>query len=163
MASDANHHMVADQGDMMVYLWDLGPKEPKAPKRPDVPQGKEGNPEYDLAVIEFKEKLEGYEQALKEFRRAKDDHAAFRKTYGGPYEIRMWSCDAADALARDEHRYRISSRTRGYEKLKNRGLPEGLTPGHGHEENLRREQEGDAELLAARRRDPVFGTQEMRQ
>jgi len=60
-------------------------------------------------------------------------------------------------------RYYLASRTRGYGELPNGGLPPGLTPGHKHAENIRREQDGDADMLYARRKDPVFGEQELRQ
>lgn len=155
-----------------VVLWDLGPSKPVMPKRPDAPEGAPGTPKYDLAQIEFKEVLEGYDAALKAFRQAKIDHADFLKRYGGPYELEMWSCDAHDAIARGverdadgeivRHRYVISSKTRGHERLKNGGLPTGMKPGHGQSEIERRVAEGDAEFEAARRADPIFGTQEVR-
>ena len=151
-----------DNQTMMVVLWDLGPSKPEAPKRPVAPKGNAGDPEFDLALIEFKQEIEDYEAALKAYRQAKIDFAKFQERYGGPYEITQWSVDAADTLARDPNRYCISSRTRGYERAKNGGLPAGLKPGHGHAENLRRQQEGYADLEEARRRDPVFGTQEVR-
>src|SRR5262249_46602132 len=136
---------------MKVWLWDLGPEKPVAPKRPNVPKGKEGDPEYDLAVLEFKEQLEAYEDALKRYRNAKVEFADFQRIMGGPVEVLMWSCDAADALRNDARqiyheqdnptgtqkrpRWVISARTRGYDKLPNRGLPEGMKPGHGHQAN----------------------------
>jgi hypothetical protein len=82
----------------------------------------------------------------------------------------MWSVNAKDALDNDvaaikegrqsERRWFLSSRTRGYERLKNGGLPGNRKPGHGHEENLRREMEANADLLQLRRSDPVFGATE---
>lgn len=153
----------ADNASMKVWLWDLGPSKPEAPKRPKAPVGKEGDPEYDLAMVDFREALGDYETGLKAYKQAKLDYADFEKRFGGPYEILMWSCDASDALDRAPKRYHISARTRGHEKAKNGGLPAGVQPGHGHAENLRRMAEGDADLAAAMRRDPVFGEQEMRQ
>jgi hypothetical protein len=162
-----------------VILWDIGPSKPVAPKRPNVPKGKEGDPEFDLAKVEFAEALEDYQEALKAWKKAKTEYADWHKQNGGPIELVFWSCDAADALARDaanapavvgddgeetKHlRYFISARTRGYGNLPNRGLPQGKRPGHGQSELERRMREGDADLMAARRADPVFGNQETRQ
>ena len=155
---------------MKVWLWDMGPEKPQAPKRPKPPHGKEGDPEFDLAVIEFKEHLENYEEALRAYKRAKIEYAEFEKSKGGPVEMLMWSVDANDALRRDQKavdegrqakpRWCISARTRGYEKLPNLGLPEGMAPGHGHKSNIERQIASDAEFLAAMKADPVFG-QEM--
>lgn len=145
-----------------VMLWDIGPTKPVAPKRPVAPKGKEGDPEHDLAVIEFKQELEDYDAELKAFKSAKAEYADWQKRQGGAVELRMFSCDAYDALERSPKRYFISASTRGYEKLKNSGLPEGHQPGHGHEENIRRAQAGEAEFAAARASDPVFGNPELR-
>lgn len=162
-----------------VILWDIGPAKPVAPKRPTVPkvfkESKEGDPEYDLAKIDFAEQLEEYQDALKAWKRNKADHAEWHKANGGPVELTFWSCDAFDALDRDaknapvddegnkQLRYFISARTRGHSHLPNRGLPQGKKPGHGQSELERRMREGDADLMAARRADPVFGNQETRQ
>lgn len=145
-----------------VVLWDLGPKKPEMPERPAAPDGKPGDAKYDLAMVEFKETLEDYERALKAFRQAKLDFEDFARRYGGPFEIEMWSCDASDSLQRDPKRYCISSKTRGHERRKNRGLPIGVSPGHGQAEQERRANEGDSDLMAAMRADPVFGNQEAR-
>lgn len=145
-----------------VILWDIGPTKPTPPAKPALPKGKEGEPEHDLAVIEFKEALEEYAEALKAYGRAKVEYAKWQKDQGGAIELRFFSCDAQDALQRDPERYYISSSTRGYEKLKNNGLPAGYKPGKGQEENIRRAQEGEAEFAAARARDPVFGNPELR-
>jgi hypothetical protein len=157
-----NSNNATDNAAMKVWLWDLGPKKPEPPMRPKAPKGSEGEPEYDLAMLEFREAMEDYATALKAHKQAKVDYAEFEKRSGGPIELFMWSADANDALTRDPKRYVISSRTRGYEKLKNRGLPVGVTPGHGHAENMRREIEANADLAAAMRADPVFGEQETR-
>lgn len=145
-----------------VVLWDLGPGKPVMPKRPDVPEGKPGEPKYDLAMIEFKEVADDYARALAAFRQAKIDFEDWQKRYGGPYEIEQWSCDAQDTLQRAPGRYVISHKTRGHGHLKNHGLPPGVKPGHGQAEQERRAAEGDADLNAARRADPVFGNQEVR-
>ena len=146
----------ADNRAMMVWLWDLGPAKPVAPARPKAPTSKEGSPEHDLEMVEFREAIGEYELALKTYKAAKAELSDFEKRFGGPHEIPQYSVDAADTLARDPARYCISSRTRGYEKLKNRGLPTGVKPGHGQAEQERREQEGEADLVAARRSDPHF-------
>lgn len=166
MAIDANTHLIDDQRLQMVVLWDLGPPKPEAPKRPKFvapASTKEGDPEYDLAKIEFREIMEQYDADLRAYGRAKTEFADWNKRYGGPYEIfNMFSCDAEDALARDPKRYCISARTRGHERRPNQGLPEGLKPGRGHFENLKRIEAGESDLAAARRADPVFGQQELR-
>lgn len=162
MAQDANNHLVADQVQQFVYLWDLGPTQPKMPERPKAPAGKEGDPDFELKKLEFQEVLEAYQAALKTFRREKAEFEDWQQRNGGPIELRMFSVDAWDALQRDKRRYCISARTRGHERRPNQGLPEGLKPGHGHAAQLERERAGEADLEAARRRDPVFGQQEMR-
>lgn len=143
-----------------VILWDIGPKKPVAPARPKAPKGSPGEAEYDLAMIEFKEELEGYEAALKAYGRAKTEFASWQEQQGGAIERTFYSCDAHDAMARDPDRYFISASTRGHEKAANHGLPKGVQPGKGHAENLRRMREGDDEFARMRAADPVFG-QEM--
>lgn len=164
------NNLEGDNHAMRVCLWDCGPPKPQAPMRPKPPKGEEGQPEYDLAMIEFREQMVDYEAALKRYRAAKDEFADFEKRYGGPFEIWMWSIDATDALTNDKaavdggrqasRRWYISSRTPGWGHQKNGGLPNGMKPGHGQAENLRREQEGNAELAALKRADPVFGATE---
>lgn len=145
-----------------VILWDIGPSKPAAPDKPTLPKGKEGDPEFDVAMVEFREALEEYQLAYKAFIQAKIDYAKWQKDQGGAIELRMFSCDAHDALARDPDRYHISASTRGHEKLKNHGLPKDHKPGKGQEENVRRAQQGEAEFNAARAKDPVFGNPELR-
>ena len=163
---------MADRERSMVYLWDCGPANPKAPVRPSAPKGKEGDPDFDLAMVDFRKAILDYEDALKAYGVNKAEFAQFDRQWGGPYEIRMWSADAKDAFANDQRavdegrqpqkRFFISARTRGYEKLPNGGLPGNLKPGRGHFDNLEREAAGEAEGEAMRRADPVFGNQEMR-
>lgn len=162
MASDANTHMIADRGTQMVVLWDLGPQKPVAPKRPTAPKGKDGDPEFDLAKVEFQEELEAYQVALKAHQKAKTEYAGWLENVGGPIEQTKWSVDAADALARDPKRYCISASTRGHSNLPNRGLPEGVKPGKGHLEEQRRIAAGESDLEQLKKRDPVFGEQELR-
>lgn len=164
-----------------VILWDIGPEPPRPPAKPVAPKGKDGDPEFELAKVEFEEQIDVYRQALKAFKLAREDYADWHGRNGGAIEIDFWSCDAADALGRDgaalkakrqgRLRYYISSRTRGYRgdqghrnevTLQNRGLPEGTKPGRGQAELERRMREGDADMAAALRRDPVFGEQELR-
>jgi len=150
-----------------VYLWDCGPEKPVAPKRPDVPKGTDGDPEYEVAKVEFKDLLETYERQIREYARAKVEFEKWQSDYGGPIERRFWSCDAQDAMARDqravaesrqkEPRYYISTRTRGYERKHNLGLPKGVKPGHGQAAQEERERQGIADLERAARADPVFG------
>jgi hypothetical protein len=150
-----------------VILWDIGPEAPKPPKRPALPKGGEGTPEYDLAKVEFSRELQKYDGELAMFARRRDEFAKWERELGGPIEYEFWSVDAADALARDvaavregrqvRRRWFISSRTRGSEKLPNRGLPEGMAPGRGQSEIERRRIEENAELAAAMNADPVFG------
>jgi hypothetical protein len=177
MSTSGNTDLPPNSFDIQqVILWDIGPPKPVAPKRPAIPEilkkGKEGDAEYDLAKIEMAELLEDYATALKRWKQDKIDSADWHKRNDGPVELSFWSCDAADALARDatavaegrqsELRYYVSARTRGHGNRPNRGLPEGRKPGKGQAELERREREGDADLVAARRADPVFGQQEIR-
>ena len=155
---------------MMVVLWDLGPKKPDMPKKPAAMKKpsdhkgdwKEGDPDFDLAAIEFNETLEAYKAARAQYQRELKDFGDWHKRYGGPFEIAMYSCDAHDALERDPKRYCISARTRGRGDLKNFGLPEGVKPGPAQDENMRRIKAGEEDLRVALARDPVFGQQELR-
>lgn len=155
-----------------VVLWDCGPPKPEMPKRPKPPVGKDGEPEYDLAMIEFREALVDYEAGLRVYKERIAEHTAFHVRNGGPVEFVQWSCDAQDTLRHDgaavddgrqaERRYYISSRTRGHAKLRNGGLPNGVKPGHGQAEQDERARQGGLDFETLRRADPVFGNQEMR-
>lgn len=145
-----------------VILWDIGPQKPVAPAKPALPKGKEGDAEHDVAMVEFREALDDYQIAYKAFIQAKIEYAKWQKDQGGAIERFFFSCDAHDAIQRDPKRYHISASTRGHEKLKNHGLPEGHKPGRGHAENVRRAEEGEAEYAALKKADPVFGTPELR-
>jgi hypothetical protein len=146
-----------------VFLWDHGPKKPAPPARPVAPKGKEGDPEYDLLLIEYRQYLEDYDLELRRHKAAKAEFKEWQDKQGGALELMMFSCDANDALIRDPDRYTISSSTRGYEKAENHGLKPGHKPGRGHAENIQRMQDGEAELALAKRADPVFGSQELSQ
>lgn len=159
--------LIEANASMRVWLWDCGPEKPVQPQRPEPPTGKQGDPEFDLATIEFREALENYDEALRRWGQEKKDYAEFQKRMGGPVEFWQWSVDARDSFRHDAKavaegrqkkiRYYLSSRTKGYEKLKNRGLPIGMKPGHGHQANLERQIAGDKEFLAALKADPHFG------
>ncbi len=143
---DGRSRLVDDQPPLYFKIWDLGPKEPMPPKKPDLPKGKEGEPEHDLAMIEFRGALAVYEAELIAYGKAKKDFADWHQRYGGPYQIEWLSPDAREALANDRLRY--------VEKL-----PKGVKPGkYQHEQTERAEQaKRDLQTLAAR--DPVFGNQ----
>lgn len=163
--------LIEAHASMKVWLWDCGPEEPVLPDPPDPPSGKEGDPKYDLAKIQFKRQLKAYEAALEKYEADMIEFDRWQKNEGGPVERLFWSVDARDALRYDAKaveegrqkalRYHLSARTRGYEKLKNGGLPNGMRPGKGQQANLEREIAGHAEMAAALRADPVFG-QEVR-
>lgn len=165
-------NLIDAHADMKVWLWDCGPVEPDLPEPPEAPTGKEGDPKFDLAKLQFKRKLRAYEDDLILYEKRLAEFKEWHKHYGGPIELLMWSVDARDALANDAKavaeerqpalRYYISARTRGYDKLKNGGLPAGMKPGHGHQAQVERQVAGEKEFVAAMKADPVFG-QEVRQ
>lgn len=138
--------MNVPRNNLMVRIWDLGPKKPEAPKKPDVPKGKDGDPEFELAKIEFEGALVIYRADLIAYGRARIDYDNWQANMGGPAELEMWSVGAKDAKARDPDRY--------VDKL-----PRGVKPGPGHFKNLEREQERMSEQDEAARRDPQFGEQ----
>jgi hypothetical protein len=155
-----------------VWLWDLGPEKPIEPKKLVAPKGRDGDPQYELEKAEFQVVLEDYKEALIAFKKDKIEYAAWLKNVGGPIEVMFDSPSAREAQEADlravgeerQTRLRwahVSSRTRGYAKLANRGLPDGVKPGHGQSEQERRIREGESDLVAARKTDPVFGQQEL--
>ncbi len=156
-----------DKHLQQVFLWDIGPEKPTAPVRITVPKGVAGEPEYDLALLEFRDELASYEQALIAYRRARIEYDTFMRTNGGATESRHWSCDAQDALRNDakaveegrqaRRRWYVSSRTRGHERLANNGLPEGVRPGRQQAENRAREASAMEIFAQAKRSDPNFG------
>lgn len=154
MASDSFNALVADQHSMMVTLWDLGPAEAEMPARPETPKAKEGSPEHDLAMIDFRADLATYETALKTFSQAKKDFAAWQATYGGPYEFTAYSVDAREHLEIEPSRYMVSD-----DRLPNHGLPKGRKAGHWHAAEQKRLEELKRFTAQQRARDPVFGTQ----
>lgn len=160
-------NLIDAHADMKVWLWDCGPEQPDMPDPPKAPEGKEGDPKYDLAKIQFKRSLRAYEDSLLAFEKAEIDFKAWHRQNGGPIEVMLWSCDAQDALRHDaeavaegrqsKQRWLLSSRTRGYDKLKNYGLPPGVKPGHGHQAAMERQLAGEKEFVKALQADPVFG------
>jgi|HubBroStandDraft_1064217.scaffolds.fasta_scaffold83665_2 hypothetical protein len=170
--------MIVNVHSNKVVMWDTGPKKPGAPPaRPALPEGKEGTPEYDLNVLEFQDELDAYKKALAAHREAKKEYDQFQTQWGGPYEIfNVWWVDARDMLkngrcgrctncaqkqACESPRYMISSKSAGHSKLANGGLPAGVKPGRGQDEQLQRIKEGREQFLQEVQTDPVFGQVEM--
>lgn len=170
------------QGDMKAWLWDCGPEEPGLPEPPSAPQGREGDPKYDLAKVQFRRALKAYEEQLLLYEQRAAEFKDWNIRMGGPMERLFYSCDARDALFYDKRaveegrqthrRYYVSHRNSrnviamlqrfGHEALKeNGGLPAKLKPGRGHQEEIERQIAGEKEFVAALRADPQFG-QEMR-
>jgi hypothetical protein len=159
------------QADLHWWLWDCGPTEPELPEAPEAPSGKEGEPKYDLAKLQYRRELKKYEAALEKYEADSAAYEKWMRDNGGPIEIAFWSVDAKEALENDARavrdgrqqkaRYHISARTPGHGRLKNGGLPAGMKPGHGHQANLERQIAGEKEFVEALKADPVFG-QEMR-
>jgi hypothetical protein len=149
-----DHDTFNDTNSLMVKVWDTGPLAPNAPSKPALPTGKEGSPDYDLAMIEFKGELAAYEKALVGYGAQKRDHADWHAKYGGPYEIEMYSIDAREALMIAPDRYFVSD-----SRIKNHGLPEKRKPGKWHEDQ--KQLRAEASRMSARdmKRDPVFGSQ----
>jgi len=167
--SSYRNNLVDEHASMKVWLWDCGPEEPELPEPPDPPHGKQGDPRFDLANIKFQRALKAYKDALEKYERDAADFKQWARSNGGPIELLFWSTDARDALQNDHRavaeghqarpRWHLSARTRGYERLENRGLPVGMNPGHGHQANIERQIAGEKEFLAAMKADPVFGEQ----
>jgi hypothetical protein len=160
--SSYSNNLIDELGKSKVFLWDCGPEEPLPPDEPDPP------PVNDpLALLRHKRAVKRYEEALLIYDRNEAEFQHWQKNVRGPVEIVMWSCDARDALEHDGRavadkrqqklRYYLSSRTRGYEKLRNFGLPNGMTPGAGHQDNLDRQIAGEKEFIEVLKKDPQFG------
>lgn len=143
---DGRGQLVDDAPPLYFKIWDLGPSEPLPPKRPAIPKGEEGEPEFDLAMIDFRREKAAYESALEAYGQQKRDYLDWNTRYGGPFQIEWLSPDAREALANDPKRYA--------EKL-----PKGVKPGKWHHEQVVRQEERRAELKTIAARDPVFGNQ----
>jgi hypothetical protein len=160
--SSYSNNLIDELGKSKVFLWDCGPEEPPVPDEPEPP------PLNDpLALLRHKRAVKAYEAALAIYDRNEAEYQQWQRNVRGPVEIVMWSCDARDALEHDARavadkrqkklRYYVSSRTRGFEKSKNFGLPAGMTPGAGHQENLDRQIAGEKEFVEVMKKDPQFG------
>lgn len=129
---------------MREKIWDLGPQAPKAPAKPEPPKGKDGDPDYELAKVEFEHALAIYREDLLAYGRQTKEYREWKKRDGGPVQIDLWTVDANEAMRRDPDRYVKS-------------LPRGTKPGRAHFENLEREKAREEDLEADRKRDPQFG------
>lgn len=141
-----NSDVQNDTNSLLVKIWDLGPDAPEIPSKPDLPKGKEGSPEYDLALIDFKAGLAKYEEALAAYGRAKKDFADWHKTYDGPYQIEMYSVNAREAIQIEPDRYVTE-------------LPKGRKAGKWHHEQIARQKDARRTFAQTMARDPVFGSQ----
>jgi hypothetical protein len=150
-----------------VWLWDCGPEEPLPPDEPEPPALSFADPKYHLENLRHKRAVKRFEEDLITYDRLEREYQNWHKNIRGPVEVSMWSPNARDALEHDmravkdgrqkKRRWYLSARTRGSERLKNYGLPAGIEPGPGHQENLERAIAGDKEFIAALKSDPHFG------
>lgn len=160
--SSYSNNLIDELGRSKVFLWDCGPEEPLPPDEPDPPP-----PNDPLAMLRHKRAVKRYDEELAIYDRNEAEYQHWQKNVRGPVEIIMWSCDARDALEHDARavkderqkklRYYVSSRTRGFEKARNFGLPNGMTPGAGHQDNLDRQIAGEKEFVEVLKKDPQFG------
>jgi hypothetical protein len=164
--SSYTNNLIDELGKSKVFLWDCGPEEPLLPEEPEQPIAI-GDPKYNVEMLRHRRALKRYEDELAIYDRNEREFREWHRNVRGPVERMMWSCDARDALEHDaravdegrqkKRRYYISSRTRGYEKIKNLGLPNGVTPGQGHTENIERQLAGEKEFVEVLKKDPQFG------
>jgi hypothetical protein len=150
-----------------VWMWDCGPEEPIIPEEPEPPALLPSDPKHALAMMRHRRAVKKYEDDLAIYDRNEREFQNWHRNIRGPVEMAMWSTEARDALEHDgravtenrqkKRRYYVSSRTRGWEKTKNYGLPIGIEPGAGHQENLERQLAGEKEFIDALRKDPQFG------
>lgn len=135
-----------DTHSLLVKIWDLGPAEVEVPEKPELPKGKEGSAEFDLAMIDFRSALADYETALKAYGQARKDFAAWHDTYGGPYQVEMYSVNAREAIQIEPTRYMVE-------------LPKGRKAGKFHLSEQQRLKDERASFANMIKRDPVFGSQ----
>jgi len=163
-----NTGILTEQRDIQaVWLWDLGPEEPEPPDEPIPPALPITDPKYHLENLRHKRAVKRFEDELVLYDRLEREFQHWHKNVRGPIEFRMNSTEARDALEHDGRavadkrqkklRYYISSRTRGHERTKNLGLPNGIEPGEGHRENLERQLAGEKEFVQILKSDPQFG------
>jgi hypothetical protein len=165
--SSYTNNLIDELGKSKVYIWDCGPEEPAPPEEPVPPVLPITDPKYHLENLRHKRAVKRFDDELAIYDRNEREFQYWQRNVRGPVELVMWSCDARDALAHDRRavdegrqqklRYYISSRNKGYEKIKNLGLPNGLTPGAGHQENLMRQFAGEKEFIEVLKKDPQFG------
>ena len=165
--SSYTNNLIDEHGKSKVWLWDCGPEEPAPPEEPEPPSTPISDPKYHLENLRHKRAVKRFEDALLIYERNETEFQHWHRNVRGPVELMMWSCDARDALEHDakavadgrqkKQRYYVSSRTRGYERTKNLGLPNGIEPGLGHRENLERQLAGEKEFIEILKNDPQFG------
>ena len=165
--SSYTNNLIDEHAKSMVWLWDCGPEEPAPPEEPEPPSTPFGDPKYHLENLRHKRAVKRFEDELVIYERNEAEFQHWHRNVRGPVEMMMWSVNARDALQHDgraveegrqkKRRYYISSRTRGYERIKNLGLPNGVEPGEGHRENLERQLAGEKEFVEILKSDPQFG------
>jgi hypothetical protein len=165
--SSYTNNLIDALNQSKVFLWDLGPEEPIPPEEPEPPALPFGDSKYQLEHLRHRRAVKRFEDELAIYDRNEREFQHWHKNVRGPVEIMMWSTDARDALEHDaravddkrqhKRRYYISSKTRGYEKIKNLGLPLGIEPGEGHRDNLERQLAGEKEFIEVLKKDPQFG------
>lgn len=136
----------ADINSLLVKIWDLGPHAPEAPIKPDLPRGKEGSPEYELAMVDFEGALANYKTGLVAYSRLTKEHAEWHKNYGGPYQFSTHSVNAREAMQNEPARYVVK-------------LPSGRKAGKFHAEEMQRQKDARHTFENIAARDPVFGSQ----
>lgn len=132
------------KGDDHVDLWDIGPKPPVAPVVPKLPDAALKGPELALAQIHYEDAMADYKDELRAWGKAKIDYQNWRRNFGGPVKVNLWSTDAVHALNTDPDRYALE-------------LPKGLKPGKMQAEADEAAAMSETELQEARDRDPQFG------
>jgi len=165
--SSYSSNLLDELGKSKIYVWDCGPEEPMPPEEPIPPALPITDPKYHLENLRHKRAVKRFEDELVTYDRNEREFQHWQRNVRGPVELMMWSCDARDALEHDARavtenrqkklRYYISSRTRGYEKARNFGLPDGVEPGAGHQDNLLRQIAGEKEFIEVLKKDPQFG------
>lgn len=143
---DAPPEQIGDQHTLLVRIWDLGPQKPEVPVKPDLPEGKEGTPAYDLAVIDFEGALARYKSGLAAYGQQQKDFVEWHQHYQGPYQFETHSVNAREAIANDPQRYVAE-------------LPKGRKPGKWHADQVEQAAERRRDFARTIARDPVFGSQ----
>lgn len=143
---DAPPTQVTDSQSLLVRIWDIGPKAPTVPEKPALPEGKEGTPAHDLALIEFEGELANYKTALAAYGREKRDYAEWHRVYKGPYQFETHSVNAREAIQIEPERYVAE-------------LPKGRKPGTWHAEQEQLREANRRTFAQTVARDPIFGSQ----